>query len=124
MGVSERIFEIADRRFAEQKDFAAAIGVKPQRVSEWRLGKSASYRKYLPQIAATLNTSVEYLLNGTPSTVDADQLSQEDSEILRQIHDRPGMRIMFSLTSKATDEDVKKAAEIIQAFLGKPEDQP
>ena len=28
---------------------------------------------------------------------------------------------MFSLTSKATDEDVRKATEIIRAFLGPPE---
>lgn len=124
MDTADRIFELVDQRFTEQKDFALALGVTPSIVSEWRRKKSASYQKHLPKIASLLATSVEYLLNGTPSTVDADQLSQEDSEILRQIHDRPGMRIMFSLTSKATDEDVKKAAEIIQAFLGKPEDQP
>ena len=36
MDTVERIFELVDEKYAEQKDFAAAIGVAPQRVSAWR----------------------------------------------------------------------------------------
>ena len=120
MDIVDRIFELADQRFKEQRNFAEALGIKPQRVSEWRVRKSKSYQKYLPQIASLLGTSTEYLLNGSRD-FDPANLSSEDEEILRQIHDRPGLRVMFSLTSKATDEDVEKAAKIIEAYLGKPE---
>ena len=120
--VAARIFSLADEKFKEQKDFANAIEKTPSMVSQWRMGITKSYQKHLPQIAKALGTTTEYLLTGSkPESVDAGTLSAEDKEILRQIHDRPGMRVMFSLTSKATDEDVEKAAKIIEAYLGKPE---
>ena len=120
--VAARIFSLADEKFKEQKDFANAIEKTPSMVSQWRMGITKSYQKHLPQIAKALGTTTEYLLTGSkPESVDAGTLSAEDKEILRQIHDRPGMRVMFSLTSKATDEDVEKAAKINEAYLGKPE---
>ena len=62
MEAIERIFELVDTKFKEQKDFAAAIGVKPQRVSEWRRGISTSYQRRLPEIAVVLGVSTDYLL--------------------------------------------------------------
>lgn len=120
MDIVDRIFELADQRFVEQKDFAAALGVDVNLPSRWRNRKSKSYQKHLSKIAELLDTTVEYLLTGASAPAPSG-LSAEDAEILRQIHDRPGMRIMFSLTSKATDEDVEKAAKIIEAYLGTPE---
>lgn len=119
----ERIFDLVDLQFKEQQEFAAAVGVSKDTASNWRRGVSRSYNKHLGKIAEVLGTTTEYLLTGSkPEPVNAGALSAEDQEILRQIHDRPGMRVMFSLTSKATDEDVEKAAKIIEAYLGKPED--
>lgn len=120
MDIVDRIFELVDQRFVEQKDFAAALGIDVNLPSRWRNRKSKSYQKHIEKIAVVLDTSVEYLLTGASAPAPAG-LSEEDAEILRQIHDRPGMRIMFSLTSKATDEDVEKAAKIIEAYLGTPE---
>lgn len=64
METSNRIFELADKKYPEQRDFAAEIGVAPSVVSAWRNKKSESYMKRLPQIAEILNTTVEYLLTG------------------------------------------------------------
>jgi transcriptional regulator with XRE-family HTH domain len=122
MGTADRIFELVDQRFKEQKDFAAALGINPKTVSSWKRGVK-SYQKYLPQIASLLGTSTEYLLNGSRD-FDPANLSSEDEEILRQIHDRPGLRILFSRTSKATDKDLDTAVKVIEAVLGKAENQP
>lgn len=59
-----RIFELADKQFAEQQDFAIAIEKKPSVVSQWRMGRTKSYRSCLPEIAAVLGTTTEYLLTG------------------------------------------------------------
>ena len=116
MNTAERLFELVDRQFKEQKDFAIAIGVKPQRVSEWRLGKSASYQKRLPEIAQVLGTTVDYLVNGErPAPED---VSDSDRHILQLIHDKPGLRTMFDLSAKATEEDILKAVDILKAFYG------
>ena len=64
MDTVDRLFELVDQKFKEQKDFAAAIGVPPPRVSLWRNRKSTSYTKCLPQISVALDTTTEYLLTG------------------------------------------------------------
>ena len=65
MDAIDRLFELVDQKFKEQKDFAAAIGVPAPRVSEWRKRKSASFQRCLPQIAEVLGTTTEYLLTGS-----------------------------------------------------------
>lgn len=64
MDIVDRIFELVSQEFKEQKDFAVALGLIPQRVSAWKRRTSASYTKYLPQIADALGTTTEYLLTG------------------------------------------------------------
>ena len=64
MDIVDRIFELVDEKFKEQKEFAGALGVPAPRVSEWRKRKSASYQRCLPQIASILGTTTEYLLTG------------------------------------------------------------
>ena len=64
MNTKERIFELLDSAAMEQKVLAQMLGIPADTVSSWRRGKSASYTKYLPQIAEVLNTTTEYLLTG------------------------------------------------------------
>ena len=60
----DRIFQLVDDKYKEQRDFAIELGVTPSIVSEWRRRKSASYQKRLPQISEVLGTTTEYLLTG------------------------------------------------------------
>ena len=136
MDTVDRIFDLVDQQYKEQRDFARAIGVTPSIVSEWRRRKSASFHKPLPQIAATLGTTAEYLLTGqepvsaatapehtaVPEPSARPPLAPEDRELLQLIHDKPGLRIMFDASKKATNEDILKAVEIIKAFYGIKED--
>ena len=62
--VAQRIFDLADARYTEQKDFAAAIGETPSIVSQWRSGVSKSYRNRLSKIALALDTTTDYLVTG------------------------------------------------------------
>ena len=64
MDAVDRLFALVDKKYREQKDFASEIGVLPQLVSAWRKRTSKSYTKYLPQIAAALDTTAEYILTG------------------------------------------------------------
>ena len=45
MDAVDRLFALVDEKYREQKDFAAEIGVIPQRVSAWRKRTSKSYTK-------------------------------------------------------------------------------
>lgn len=64
MDAVDRLFDLVDQKFKEQKEFAAVIGVPAPRVSLWRKRKSASFQRCLPQIADALGTTTEYLLTG------------------------------------------------------------
>ena len=79
----DRIFELVDGKFKEQKDFASVLGVPAPRVSEWRKRKSASFQRCLPQIAEALGTTTEYLLTGNGPqkrgvVYDSDAISEDD----------------------------------------------
>ena len=78
--VAMRIFELADKQFAEQQDFAVAIGKKPSVVSQWRMGRTKSYRSCLPKIAEILGTSTDYLNYGIRP--DAEHLTDDERRLL------------------------------------------
>ena len=64
MDTADRIFELVDAKYKDQKDFAADIGVTPTQVSKWRGHISKSYVKYLSEIAVVLDTTTDYLVSG------------------------------------------------------------
>lgn len=66
---AERIFDLADKKYREQKDFAHELGLPPSVISEWRRRRSASYNRRLPEIAKVLGTTVGYLLTGEETEV-------------------------------------------------------
>lgn len=82
MDIIDRIFELVDKQFKEQKDFAAAVGVSDDTVSDWRRRKSASCTKskYLTRIAEVLGTTTDYLSYGIRP--EAEHLTQEERELL------------------------------------------
>ena len=65
MDTADRIFELVDAKYKDQKDFAADIGATPTQVSKWRGHISKSYVKYLSQIAMVLDTTTDYLVSGS-----------------------------------------------------------
>ena len=54
MDIVDRLFELVDKKFNEQQEFAALLGVDPTLPSRWRNRKSTSYQRRLPQIAEAL----------------------------------------------------------------------
>lgn len=62
MDTRDRIFELLDAKGMEQKAFAEAVGVSEVIVTNWRKGRSKSYKAYLVQIAQVLGTTTADLL--------------------------------------------------------------
>ena len=74
MDIVDRIFELSDSLFSEQREFAAALGLPPSVISAWRTRKSTSYNKRLPKIASVLKTTTEYLLTGCSESLSSGAL--------------------------------------------------
>ena len=122
LDIVDRIFELADEQFLEQRDFAAAIGVTPSIVSEWRRRKSASYVKRLEIISQVLGTTPQYLLSGEKSeegSAPIDRVEPELREYLDQLRNRDEMRLLFSVTKGATKEQVEAIVKMIESMQGK-----
>lgn len=67
---AKRLFVLADKKYPEQKAFAAALGITPSIVSEWRRGKSESFtkEKNIKKICEVLGTTSEFILSGKESS--------------------------------------------------------
>ena len=60
----ERILEAISSLGIDQKSFAQMIGVRPQAITDWKNGKTVSYKRHIEKIAEALGTTTEYLLTG------------------------------------------------------------
>lgn len=69
MTTIERIIKLLEDRGIEQQQFASAIGVGKQKISEWKSGKTKSYMKYIDKIADYLSVSTDYLLGNNESDI-------------------------------------------------------
>lgn len=108
-----------------------ATGVPQSSLSDWKNGKSKPKYEKLVKIAEYFNVSVDYLLGietKKPSANAEDNiqcydendnrlpLSDDVIEILDTLRTRPEMKILFSVSKKATKEDIEKTVKIIEAL--------
>lgn len=103
----DRIFDLAAKRFKDQKDFAAALGVSTTMVSAWRRGISQSYERRLSQIAEVLNTTASYLLGEEKKpTADSGGLTEAEQALM-------------DLFRRLTPEQQEGVIRIVQAAADK-----
>mgnify|MGYP004517466613 CR=1 FL=1 len=91
-------------------------GVSQQTFSSWKNGISTPKVDKLQKIANYFGVSLEYLMGKDTET------TTEDIELqsyLEELRTRPEMKMLFSLTKKATKADVEKAIKIIEVILEK-----
>ena len=114
MGMCERIFDLAARKFKDQQDFAAAIGAPPSRISGWKTGRSTSYNKYLPELAEALDTTIDYLLTGEEQKAPAGGAADERILQFAKALAEAGVDL-----NGLTDRELRRVARIAAASLEK-----
>lgn len=68
-----------------QKDICEYLGTTKNTYTNWKAGKSASYKKYLPEIAEYLGVSIDYLLEKDHQTKNREtfiKLSDQEKELV------------------------------------------
>lgn len=102
MGTLDKIIELLAVQNRQQKELTDYLGVEKSTFSAWKNGKSASYKKYLPEIASFFSVTVDELVGNSV--------------------DRGGLdEAYFSFAKNAQDEgidpdDIKLALEAIRAL--------
>lgn len=74
----KRIFRLVGEKGFQDKEFADAIGVKPSALSDWKSGKTKSYRGIISKIAKTLGTTSAYLLCETDSIAQGADIDENE----------------------------------------------
>lgn len=121
----ERFEQLLQKHGVTPYKVSKEAGVTQTSLSNWKSGRSTPSVKTLQKIADYFGVSIGYL-TGTeeaePNAVDKENnpivLDDEALELLEELKTRPEMRTLFSVSKKATKEDIMKAVKIIEALKG------
>jgi len=117
--LNERLARLREEAGYTKKEVANILNIDPSTYGKYELGKREPDYEMLSKIAEIFNVSTDYLLCRTdirePITPTSDD---EVNEILESLHKRPEMKMLFSVSKKATKEDIEKAVKIIEALKG------
>lgn len=124
--ILERIVQELSVKKIKKTDLTERLGFSSSAIfGHWLSGRNSSYKKYIHAIAEYLNVSVEYLRGETDQK--KKPLVNEDEELteyLEELKNRSEMRMLFSVTSKCTKEEVEQAVRIIEALRKGNNDEP
>ena len=81
LDILDRITELLGNR--EQQELTEHLKLKKTAYTDWKSGKSKSYRKYLIEIAEFFNVSLDYLVYGKKVFTSDKQLSTGEEECLK-----------------------------------------
>lgn len=123
----EKIFELMKERKLTAKQLSEATGISQSNFTEWKKGRSNPKYEALSLIADYFDVSVDYLLgNDTIRAYDENNnlvvIDDETRSIIDSLRSQPEMKMLFSVTRKATKDDIIKAVKIIEALKETSED--
>lgn len=116
--------QIRDAAGCKDADVSKATGISKSTFSDWKSGRSKPKQEKLQKIADYFGVSVDYLMTGKNSSnikvIDENEnivvLDDEALELIDSLRKNPEMRMLFSVSKKATKEDIIKAVKIIEAL--------
>lgn len=109
MDILDRISMLLGNR--EQKELTKYLGLNSVAFSEWKSGKSKSYRKYLIEIAEFFNISIDYLVYGKEKNSSTDNLSENEQEMLdvfQKFNDREQIKLIGRLEELYRQKQIKE----------------
>lgn len=80
MDILDRIIALLGQR--DQKELTTYLHLNAVAFSEWKSGKSKSYRKYLIEIAEFFDVSLDYLVYGKEKISPLEELTPDERELL------------------------------------------
>lgn len=96
-----------------------ALGISRGSLSRWREGGEPR-NEYKKAIADYLGVTVPELVSGETKKpiTKSDELDDEMAELLEEVRKNPDLRALFSISKKATPEDIRKTIAIMRTIKG------
>ena len=93
------------------------IGVSGAAISKWKSGGMPSDTT-LAKLAGYFGVTTDYLLTGEKKSPDTMSEDEELYELLEELKNNPGKRLLFDKTKKATKEDIEKIIAMADIITG------
>ncbi len=116
MSIGSNIKRLREARNVTQKELGEAVGVTDKAVSTWELGIKDPRMGTIQKLADYFGVSKSDIIEDRFKDEDLIRLDADELEFLREIRERPEMKVMFSVTKNTTKEDLIKAIKIIEAL--------
>lgn len=111
------IVRLREEEGITQKELANAIGINASVMNRIEAGKRPLRDDEAVKIADFFGVTIDYLFGRTKvKNPQGPSLDDEANELLEELHKRPEMKMLFSVSKKATKEDIEKAIKIIEAL--------
>ena len=127
-----RLFKLMEVKKITAKKLSEDIGISTGNISDWKNGRSSPTLEKIQVLSDYFDVSTDYLLGKTDipkvqnivvTDKNGNQMALDDEtlEYIDSLRTRPEMRVLFSVTNKATKEDIIKAVKIIEALKNESE---
>lgn len=117
MDFKERLKELRKARNISQAVLAERLGMSKSTIGMYETGAITPSYEALNAIADFFNVSLSYL-NGEED-ISMYYLDPEVAQLAQELYTRPEMRILFDASRKATTEDIKMAADLLDRLSKK-----
>lgn len=116
-----KLFELMNQKNITAKQLSADLKISAGNISDWKSGRSMPSSEKLQLIADYFDVSTKYLLGDDNIKVYDEHdnivvIDDETRDIIDSLRTNPEMKILFSVSKKATKEDIIKAVKIIEAL--------
>ena len=112
---SEKIRLLFDKSGKTDLDLEREIGIPAKKISQWNVGYTKSYTKFIPQIAAYFHVSTDYLLGNTDDPTPAGQKEKPPAQGGEL---SPLKQEAWGVIQNMDDETLKKFIKAAKAMLG------
>lgn len=122
MSIYSRIKELCKENHISVNKLEEALEISKGSLCKIDTNKPSAGR--MEKIADYFGVTVDYLMGreNEPEVFDKEKnlivLDDDALELLEELKTRPEMRTLFSVSKKATKEDIMKAVKIIEALKG------
>ena len=119
---SQNLKKLKENNGVSNYKLAKSIGCSQSTIANWVEGKTLPDSETLLKIASYFNVSTDYLLGDQNNIKVYDEhdnivvIDDETRDIIDSLRTNPEMKILFSVSKKATKEDILKAVKIIEAL--------
>jgi transcriptional regulator with XRE-family HTH domain len=129
MNFIEKILSLISKKEITKNKMLTDLKLSKNSIIDWKNRGTVPNGETLSKIADYFNVTIEYLLENERSDNikvydEKDNiivLDNETLDIIDSLRKRPDMKMLFSVSKKATKEDILQTVKIIEALKGNKE---